>query len=103
MATIFCENINRKIDVADNGVNLRASLLNEGVRLYKWPTNYRPLNCGGRGLCGTCAIEVVSGEDKLNPRTGKELAKLGPNAGARRLSCQCVVEGDVAVRIRPEA
>ncbi len=101
MATIFCENINRKIQVPENGANLRATLLTEGVRVYKWPRNYRPFNCGGNGLCCTCAVEIVAGDDHLSPVNGKERAQLKMAAGVRRLSCQCVVEGDVTIRIRP--
>ncbi len=101
MPTIFCENINRKIHVPDRGVNLRAALLAEGVRVYRWPRNYRPLNCGGHGLCGTCRVEVIAGSENLNPMTGKEQAKLSLNPENRRLSCQCFVEGDVTIRVRP--
>src|SRR5438094_233229 len=102
MATIFCENIHRKIEVPDNGVNLRAALLDEGVRVYKWPKNYRPLDCGGHGLCGTCVVEVTGGQENLNLPTGRETAKFGFEPGTKRLSCQCVVTGDVTVRIRPD-
>jgi ferredoxin len=98
MAMIHCENINRRISVPDNGVNLRAALLSEGVRLYKWPKNYRPLNCGGKGLCGTCRIEVVENANHLSPITGKEQFKLGPHPENLRLACQCLVQGDVTIR-----
>ena len=102
MAIVFCENINRKIPVPDGGVNLRRALLAEGVRVYKWPRNYRPLNCGGRGLCGTCMVEVVSGKENLNSLTGKEHAKLKFAPPNYRLSCQCAVRGDVTLRTRPQ-
>lgn len=73
----------------------------EGVRVYPFPKNYRPFNCGGNGLCGTCVVEVFEGESNLNPMTGKELAKLNPDPQKRRLSCQCQVQGDVTIRVRP--
>lgn len=101
MPIIFCENINRKIQVPDKGTNLRQALLEEGIRIYHWPRNYWPLNCGGHGKCTTCAIEVIQGADHLNPLTGKELKKLGPDFKNRRLACQCQVNGDVTIRIRP--
>ncbi len=104
MATIFCENINRKIQVSEKGVNLRSALLAEGVRVYSWPRNYRLLNllnCGGNGRCGTCAVEVLSGNEKLSPLTGKERAQLKLASQKRRLSCQCQVYGDVTIRVRP--
>jgi len=102
MPTLFCENLNRKIPIPDGGVNLRAALMAEGVRVYRWPRNYLPLNCGGRGLCGTCVIQLVNGEQNLSPITGRERARLGLKAGEHRLSCQCVVDGDLTIRVRPK-
>jgi ferredoxin len=101
MPTVFCENINRKIEVPSGDINLRQALLDEGVRVYPWPRNYRPLNCGGNGLCTTCAIEVVSGMENLSPLSGKERSQLKTAPETRRLSCQCAVTGDVTIRIRP--
>lgn len=103
MPTIFCENINRKIPALNGGATLHDALLTEGVRVFKGMKNYCPftLVCHGRGWCGNCKIEVVSGENNLNPLTGKELKQLGPDPGNRRLACQCVVQGDVTVRVRP--
>lgn len=101
MATIFCENINRKIQVSEKGITLRSALLAEGVRVYLWPRNYRPFNCGGNGLCGTCAVEVLSGNENLSSSTGKEHARLKLAPQNRRLSCQCQVYGDITIRVRP--
>ena len=102
MATVFCENLNRKISISDSGVNLRASLMAEGVQVYRWPRNYVPLNCGGRGLCGTCVVQMIAGGENLSAVTGRELAKLGVNLDdGRRLSCQCLVSGNVTIRVRP--
>jgi ferredoxin len=100
MATVFCENINRKIPV-ETPVNLREALRSEGVRVYKWPRNYRPLNCGGNGLCTNCKVEVVAGMENLNPMTGKERSQLKFQPENYRLSCQCEVHGDVTIRVRP--
>ena len=101
MATIFCENLHRKIVVADDGMNLRDVLLAEGVRISRWPRNYWLLHCRGRGTCTACVVEVTAGADNLGPLTGREQARLGPDPGNRRLCCQCVVRGDVTLRIRP--
>ncbi len=101
MPNIFCENINRKIPVPEQGANLRQILRDEGVRVYPWPLNYRPLNCGGHGKCTNCRIEVIEGAENLNPLTGKELKRLGPDLKNLRLSCQCQVSGDVTIRVRP--
>lgn len=101
MPTIFCENIHRKIVLSDRAVNLRDALLAEGVRVFKWPRNYWPLHCCGTGMCVACVVEVVAGAENLNPLTGRERARLGPDPENRRLSCQCLVQGDVTIRIRP--
>jgi len=74
----------------------------EGVQVYKWPRNYGPLNCGGRGLCGTCVVQMIAGGKNLSAVTGRERAKLGVKLDdGRRLSCQCLVSGDVTIRVRP--
>ncbi|MDF5711070.1 MAG: 2Fe-2S iron-sulfur cluster-binding protein [Nostoc sp. S4] len=52
--------------------------------------------------CGTCLIEVVSGIENLAPVMDEEqilldvLAPENPNA---RLACQCIVEGDIRIRV----
>ncbi len=101
MATVFCENINRKIEVQASKANLLSVLLAEGVRVFKWPRGYWPLHCRGCGHCRACVVEVVAGSENLNLPTGKELAKLKFDAGKRRLACQCMIEGNIIIRIRP--
>jgi ferredoxin len=58
-------------------------------------------NCNGKGLCGTCAVEVVEGS--VSERTAREKRRLrlpphdetdDPNL---RLSCQCEVSSDLVV------
>lgn len=44
-----------------------------------------------RGVCGKCATDVVSGQEKLSAPTAAEQAMdLAPN---RRLMCQCTISG----------
>jgi ferredoxin len=53
--------------------------------------------------CGTCLIEVVSGIENLLPVTDDErilLDILAPGNPLIRLACQCVVEGDIQVRLK---
>lgn len=53
--------------------------------------------CGGDGACGTCRVEVIEGWDRMSPPTPDETYKeLDP---PYRLSCQCKLIGDVAVRV----
>jgi ferredoxin len=52
--------------------------------------------CGGRGICGTCAVRVVEGE--LTPPGVLETLRLGPRTSAVRLACQARVSGDATVK-----
>jgi ferredoxin len=54
--------------------------------------------CGGYARCTTCRVEFVSGEPKL--RTVAERDKLSQQGvSGVRLSCQCLVENDMTVRV----
>jgi ferredoxin len=91
------------------GTNLRLALREAGVQVYKSIDKY--LNCRGHGLCGTCAVLVKQGADHLSQKTRREkfnftfhpktsFAVIG-HEDEMRLSCQCSVEGDVAIEVRP--
>lgn len=103
MPTIVCENINRRVAALNGGATVRDSLLAEGVGVFKWPRGYCPttLLCRGGGWCGNCVIEVVAGAEHLGDLTGTERKQFGPQAGNRRLACQCVARGDITIRVRP--
>jgi len=91
------------------GTNLRLALREAGVQVYKSIDKY--LNCRGLGMCGTCAVLVKDGADHLSKKTLREkfnftfhpktsFAVIG-HEDEMRLSCQCCVEGDVAIEVRP--
>lgn len=56
-------------------------------------------NCGGNGLCGTCAVDVEGEVDEMGSREKRRLS-LPPHdeESGLRLSCQTHVQGDVTVR-----
>ncbi len=85
------------VDVPD-GANLRQVALDNGIEVYQGVD--KVANCRGRGLCGTCRMEV-SPERSASPRTKAELKqiKFGPD----RLSCQTQIHGDctVTTKIQP--
>jgi len=51
------------------------------------------------GVCGTCVIEVVEGEQCLTNPTQEEEDFLGPGVTDERLACQCNIK-DGTVKIR---
>jgi len=50
------------------------------------------------GVCGTCVVEVVNGNDNLTPPTQEEADFLGDDCSEERLACQCKIKsGDVTL------
>jgi len=52
--------------------------------------------------CGTCLIEVVSGIENLAPVMDEEqilLDVFAPDYPNIRLACQCIVQGDIQIRV----
>jgi len=51
------------------------------------------------GICGTCVIEVLEGQENLTDPTQEEMDFLGEDITEERLACQCKIkEGSVRVR-----
>lgn len=44
------------------------------------------------GVCGTCVIAVVDGQDNLTPPTKEEEDFLGEGCKDERLACQCKIK-----------
>jgi len=61
--------------------------------------------CGGRGLCATCHVKVMEGQQALSPLNQRErttLALLSGADGSSRLACQAKVLGEGVVIEVPE-
>ena len=81
----------------EEGATLRDVLLRaEGRSPYNDVSQVA--NCGGNGLCGTCAVEVCGDVDDPSERERRRL-ELPPHSGDDdlRLSCRTTVQGDVSV------
>ncbi|WP_319004334.1 2Fe-2S iron-sulfur cluster-binding protein [Natrinema amylolyticum] len=81
----------------DEGATLRDALLRaDGYSPHNEMTQVA--NCGGNGLCGTCAVEVDGETDQLGSREQRRLS-LPPHeeSDGLRLSCQTCVRGDLEV------
>jgi len=61
-----------------------------------WPIAY---GCED-GVCGTCIVKVVDGEENLNPMEETEkqtLGIMGLEEGGYRLACQCKCNGNCTI------
>jgi len=78
------------------GANLRVVLLRARLPLYSRVAE--AIHCRGRGICGTCAVEV---DGLVSDPTAAEQRRLGlppHRAGSGlRLACQVSVLGDIEV------
>jgi ferredoxin len=79
--------------------NLRKLALLHDVPVYKGIDE--KINCQGNGVCGTCVMQIVEGQDQLSSPTRREKFKLNGKLPERRLSCQCQVMGDLCVVTAP--
>ncbi|KAF7817213.1 photosynthetic NDH subunit of subcomplex B 3, chloroplastic [Senna tora] len=98
---------------------LRTIMLDNKIDLY--PSFKKVMNCRGRGLCGTCIVEIVDGNDILGEKTSTELKKLKMACSlslslslmctyymkpeSYRLACQTIVgnnSGKVVVQKMPQ-
>ncbi len=93
------------------GENLRQGMLVRGIKLNdayakRFDTKSGDENgCGAGGLCRTCAISVLRGNDLLNPQKVSEKQMLQDNP-RWRLGCKAFVgwgmkEGDITVQVHP--
>jgi len=77
---------------APAGATLRDVLVEAGLSPYTRLTER--LNCGGRGLCGTCGVRIDEGPDAEHWHDA-----LADRWGYPRLSCQVRLDGDARVRL----
>ncbi len=81
-----------ELDVSP-AVSILNSLLGAGVGIRH--------DCGGRALCGTCAVKVLSGEAGLSPVLPAEADRLaaGGRAEGFRLACQARAAREATIEI----
>jgi ferredoxin len=83
---------------AGPALSILNALLSAGVGLRH--------DCGGKAICGTCALRIVSGGESLSPLAPPEaerLAAAGKSAAAGyRLACQAHAMRDIVVSIPAE-
>ncbi|KAH7301016.1 hypothetical protein KP509_23G008100 [Ceratopteris richardii] len=84
---------------------LRDVMLENEVELYG-PYG-KMMNCEGRGMCGTCLVEILEGAELMNKRTPAEPYYLKLRPDSWRLACQATVGdgtngGKIKVKRRPQ-
>ncbi|NRB62432.1 MAG: 2Fe-2S iron-sulfur cluster binding domain-containing protein [Saprospiraceae bacterium] len=75
------------------GQTLRQVLLENDITPYTKMTTQ--LNCGGRGVCATCGVWIISGQAKSTHWHDR----LADKYSYPRLSCQINLEEDLTVRL----
>lgn len=81
----------------ERGAELRETLLEADLSPHNGASNYA--NCGGRAICGTCAVEVEGPTGEMTERERERLSKWPHDLDSGlRLACQTRVEGDLEVR-----
>lgn len=87
-------NINNETDIAvESGSSLLSSLSNKDIFL--------PSACGGKGSCGQCKVQVVSGGGEILPTETVHFSRKEIKAGWR-LGCQVKVKEDMSILV-PES
>ncbi|MCS7056755.1 MAG: 2Fe-2S iron-sulfur cluster binding domain-containing protein, partial [Thermoflexales bacterium] len=90
--TVLVSDVTYVLEV-ERGANLRRALLAAGISPHAPMT--RRANCGGRGLCATCGVRILSPA----PAPAHWHDQLAAYFGYPRLSCQITVSDDITVRI----
>lgn len=78
------------------GTNVRQLLLKHTHSPYTYFT--KTVNCGGRGICATCGVWVLTKEVEASHWHDRAAAAWG----YPRLSCQLVVDRDMAIARVPD-
>lgn len=86
MAKMIFKNTEEEVDLPDDSPIAQACE-DAGV----------PFACT-EGVCGTCVIEIIEGEENLTDPTQEEKDFLGDGTCKERLACQCKIKkGNVTI------
>lgn len=88
------------IETDQKSVNLRRLLIDNNVDVYPFKAKVLG-NCGGAGICGTCAVKVIDGMQNFNPPSKNELKTLDGKPSDIRLSCCSKISGPVTIKTKP--
>ncbi len=108
MPTIKFVNEKKTVEVPE-GANLREEAFKAGIEVYWGP--HKVLHCPGLGMCTSCKMNIVKGEENVAPQSMWEklwmflnplpfFARLGQEKQIRS-ACQTKVQGDIEVETQP--
>ncbi|KRE47384.1 2Fe-2S iron-sulfur cluster-binding protein [Paenibacillus sp. Soil522] len=89
MPSVTFQTSGKSIEIDKDSNLLRMSIRYEGSI---------PFKCGG-GLCGTCRVQIIDGQENLSKIMKKEIDRLGQERldQGYRLACQTFVTGDITI------
>ena len=87
------------ITTSEKTVNLRKILQANKVDVYPLRAKITG-NCGGAGICGTCAVQITEGDKNINPASKNEQNTLKGKPANFRLSCCARVSGNIACKTK---
>ena len=90
---------NKVITTSEKTVNLRKTLQANKVDVYPLRAKITG-NCGGAGICGTCAVQITEGDKNINPASKNEQNTLKGKPASFRLSCCARVSGNIACKTK---
>ena len=89
----------KTINAEGKNLNLRKVCQDNKIDVYPLKTKISG-NCGGAGICGKCAVKVISGEKNISKMSKNEENTLSGKPADFRLSCCAKVSGPIEVKSR---
>ena len=90
----------KTITSGEKSVNLRKELQANKIDVYPLKAKITG-NCGGAGICGTCAVKVLEGGANMSPMSKNEMNTLKGKPADFRLSCCARVTGPISIKTKP--
>lgn len=81
------------------GVNLRKLCQENKIDVYPFKAKFSG-NCGGAGICGTCAVKVLKGDSNFSKKSKNEMNTLRDKPADFRLSCCSKLSGPVEIKTK---
>ncbi len=87
----------KTINAEGKNLNLRKVCQDNKIDVYPLRTKLSG-NCGGAGICGNCAVKVISGENNISKMSKNEANTLSGKPADIRLSCCAKISGPIEVK-----